>query len=341
VTAIADQLWTRGERRAWRWPGKLTPSEWSEANRMLPASVTSEPGPWRNERTPYLTGIMDAWVEPGVEEIVVIKAAQVGFSEAVRNIVGYCIDYDPGPALVVMPDSQSAGDLVDERFRPLLEATPAVARHMTARAWDVKRTALKLDTMSVYLGSANSSQSLKSRPIRFLFLEEPDEYPPMSGGGGDPISKAIKRLTTYAAKGRSRAMLGGTPTSRMGNTWRWWESCGHQRYFWVPCPSCNAAQILYWKNVHYLPRESAEDRQHHAARVMEAGVEGAWYECDRCKDRIIETQKAAMLVRGHWAGADGQRKAARRVGFKLPAMYSPWVSLAKMASEWIAAQSGA
>lgn len=316
---------------------------------MLPSHVTAEPGPWRNERTPYLAGIMDAICEPGVEEVVVIKAAQVGFSESLRNVLGFWIDHEPGPCLVVMPDQKSAEELITERVRPLMEFTPAVARHLTSRAWDVKKTAIRLDTMSIYVGWAGSSQALKSRPIRYLLLEEPDEYPAVSGSGGDPISKAMKRVTTYAAKGRARTIIGGTPTTRHGNTWRAWEACGDQRQYWVPCPSCGRYQRMVWKQVRWEPGLPNETRQQHAARILDTGA--AWYECEAeaCKARVPDAAKQAMLNRGVWAGmdqvvtGDGRvvgpaSRRSRRVGFSLPAMYSPWVSFAKLAAEWLEAQ---
>jgi phage terminase large subunit GpA-like protein len=340
--------WTTAERRAWKWPDAVKPSRWAEANRVLGRNVTVEPGPWRNERTPYLAGVMDAVAEPGVEEVVIVKAAQVGFSESLRNLLGFWIDHEPGPCLVVMPDQKSAEELIEERVKPLLTDTPAVARHVTSRAWDVKKSAIRLDTMSIYIGWAGSSQALKSRPIRYLLLEEPDEYPATSGTGGDPISKAMKRVTTYAAKGRARVVIGGTPTTRLGNTWRAWESCGDQRHFWCPCPQCGRYQRLYWKQVKYLDRADGETRKAHAARVLDAVDGGAWYECEDGKCRIAESQKIAMLRRGVWAGSDqavapdgrvvGPSQRHRRVGYCLPATYSPWVSFAKLAAEWIEAQ---
>lgn len=343
---MAESLWTPAERRAWQWPDALKPSQWAERHRILPSHVTAEPGPWRNERTPYLAGVMDAVSEPGVEEVVVIKAAQVGFSEALRNIIGFAIDHEPGPALIVMPDQKSAEELIEERIKPLLEFTPAVARHLTSRAWDVKKAAIRLDSMSLYLGWAGSSQALKSRPIRWLFLEEPDEYPASSGGGGDPISKAMKRVTTYAAKGRARVVIGGTPTTRQGNVWKAWASCGEQRHYWVPCPHCGKFQRLYWKQVRYEQARDGEGRTAHAARMLESGA--AWYECEHCRETVLEANKPAMLVRGVWAGSDqavtadgrvvGAVRRPRRVGFCLPATYSPWVSFARLASEWIEAQ---
>ena len=339
--------WTLAQRRAWKWPDNITVSEWAQANRMLPSHVTAEPGPWRNERTPYLAGIMDAIHEAGCEEVIVLKAAQVGFSEGLRNTIGYWIDHEPGPCLIVMPDQKSAEELIDERIKPLLEFTPAVARHVGVRAWDVKKASIKLDTMSIYIGWAGSSQALKSRPIRYLLLEEPDEYPHVSGAGGDPISKAMKRVTTYSAKGRARVIIGGTPTSRAGNTWKAWESCGDQRHYWVPCPHCGTYQRLIWTNVKYVERIDGEERQKHAARILDN--HGAWYECCKCTGKILDSQKTAMLNLGMWAGSDQvvspdgrivgtASKRTRRIGFSLPATYSPWVSFAKLAAEWIEAQ---
>ena len=341
-------IWSEGERRAFAWPAAVTPSQWAEEHRILPSHVTAEPGPWRGERTPYLAGITDAAAEPGVEEITVIKGAQLGFSECLRNLLGYWIDRDPGPCLVVMPDEKSALELIEERIKPLLEFTPAVARHRTSRAWDVKRASIRLDTMSVYVGWAGSSQAMKSRPIRYLLLEEPDEYPAISGAGGDPISKALKRVTTYT-KGRSRVVLGGTPTSRRGNTWKAWEACGDQRYFHVPCPHCGRYQQLLWKQVKWSQRAEGESQAQHAARVLDDGA--AWYDCANpdCGEAILEEDKPAMLRRGVWVGKGQSVNDAgqfcgptgrrfRKIGFHLPSTYSPWLSLAKLASEFIEAQ---
>lgn len=40
--------------------------------------VSSRPGRWKTATTPYLREIMDAFTDPEVEEIVVVKAAQTG-----------------------------------------------------------------------------------------------------------------------------------------------------------------------------------------------------------------------------------------------------------------------
>ena len=40
-------------------PADITVSQWADAQRILSGKASSEPGPWRTDRTPYLRQIMD------------------------------------------------------------------------------------------------------------------------------------------------------------------------------------------------------------------------------------------------------------------------------------------
>lgn len=51
---------------------------------------------------------MDAVNDPETEEIVVMSSAQVGKSEIVNNNIGYHIDYDPSPMLLMQPTLEMA-----------------------------------------------------------------------------------------------------------------------------------------------------------------------------------------------------------------------------------------
>ena len=58
---------------------RLTVSEWADTHRRLSPRASSEPGPWRTSRTPYLKEIMDCLSAGSpVERVVVMKGAQVG-----------------------------------------------------------------------------------------------------------------------------------------------------------------------------------------------------------------------------------------------------------------------
>ena len=54
-------------------------SDWADANMELPTGLSSEPGPWRTKRTPYLREILDH-LSPScsTEEVIVMKGTQLG-----------------------------------------------------------------------------------------------------------------------------------------------------------------------------------------------------------------------------------------------------------------------
>ncbi|MEM9111323.1 MAG: terminase gpA endonuclease subunit [Planctomycetota bacterium] len=297
----------------------------------MPRSMTASPGPWKNERTPYLVGLMDAIAEEGVEQVVFLKAVQVGFSESLRNVLGYWIDHDPGPVLLVMPSEQSARELVDERIRPLLSETPRLREYVSRDKEDNKVHHTRLSSMSVFIGWAGSPQALASRPIRYIVFDEVDKYPPFAGKEADPISLGMKRLTTYGTK--AKAFIGSTPTTRVGAIWQAWEKCTQQRHFHVPCPHCGEKQVLRWDRVKFPEAEGAESRQARAERI-EAG-ELARYECEHCGSEWTNAEKNTAVRKGEWASNGG---SPRRVGFHLNSIYSPWVSISTLAAEFLRAK---
>ena len=101
-------------------PEKLTVSQWADQNRIIPSGTSNQPGRWKTEKTPYLKGIMDAFSDDRIEEIVFIKSTQVGGTEAILNIIGYIIDQDPASTLVVYPSEVLAEDISKNRIQPML-----------------------------------------------------------------------------------------------------------------------------------------------------------------------------------------------------------------------------
>lgn len=320
------------------------PSEWAEQNRTLSPEESDEPGPYTFDRTPYWRDVCD-WFVKSVEEITVLKGAQVGYSELIRNITGYCIDVDPGPTMFLMSDQKSAEDFRIERLEPLITNTEAIKAHVSPKRKHNTKHRIRFRFMSLFMAWAGSSAGVKSRPIRFLFCEEPDEFPPFSSTGGDPLAKADKRLTVAKSKGRARKVIGGTPTTRRGNVWKSWEMCTAKMHFWVPCPHCNGYQELHWKGVKW-PESDEPDRKKRAEKIKTESL--AYYECEHCQKEIHDHQKPPMLRRGLWASEDqvvtrdgrvvGPAVTAKRVGFFLPSTYSPWVSFSQLAEEWLNAQ---
>lgn len=324
-------------------PRRQRPSEWAAEHRVLQTKDSSEPGPWSNLRAPYLTAIMDACGDPEVSDVVVPKAAQVGLSEVMRNVLAYWIANDPGPALWVMPDETSAKGVMAEKLLPMIQATPALAGHLTDRKHDAGATKILLDHMEIHCAWATSPQSLASRPKRYVINDEVDKFPTWSGDESDPVALGNKRRTTFGH--RSKGALLSTPTTRAGAIWKAWEACPVRLRYHIPCPHCGEFGAPSWSQVRWpadLPGTRAEQ-----ASAIEVGAL-AWYHCARCGARIEERQRESMVARGVWA-ADGcetvakdgtlvgERPKSRRIGFHVPALISPWVSWSQMAAEFVAA----
>jgi phage terminase large subunit GpA-like protein len=310
-------------------PPPLKPSEWAEAYRFLPPEGNAEPGRFRFERTPYMRGVVDAIHDVGVQEIVIVAGTQVGKTTALESLLGYWVDNDPGPTLIVKPSEADVGEYIKERIRPLIDSS--LSQHASQSRDDNTLRSIKLDTMPMYFGWAGSPGSLASRPCRYLLLDEVDKYPPFAGREADPVSLAKERLATFLH--RARVVMTSTPTTREGAIWQAWESCGDQRYYFVPCPHCGESQRLVWGQVKW-PRLAIEDPIKRGDAIENDRL--AWYECGKCRGRIEESHKVKMLLAGEWVGGGSK---SPRVGFHLNSLYSPWRTFAAMAAEFIRAEN--
>lgn len=325
-------------RRAWRAvrqvlaercraPSQLTVSEWSDQYRILPTTSAS-PGRWRTSRAPYLRGIMDACSDIEIERVVLKKAAQIGYSELLLNVLGYYIDQDPAPILLVQISTGEAEKFSKERVAPLIADTPRLRTKVSApKSRDSNNTIDAKRFPGGHLGivGANAPTGLRSRPRRVILFDEVDGYPPSAGDEGDPIELAVKRTTTYW---NAFILMGSTPTlaefSRIDNAL---QECDEVRKYHVPCPHCGVEQVLTWSNVRWEKSVGEDGTKRHLP-------ETAHYQCERCSEKIEERHRAAMLEAGRWI-ADEPVDRPRRVGFHISALYPTWVRWETLAREYL------
>lgn len=325
-------FWSEIERRAWQRPKAITVSEWADANRYLDALTSAEPGQWMTDRTPYLKGIMDAFVDPMVEEITIMASTQVGKTESMFNMLGFAIDQDPAPTLWVMPREPDARGISADRIEPMIKLSPALDLHVTENEDDITRLEIKLDRMVIYFAGANSPAALAQKPIRYLFLDETDKYPRFSGREADPIKLATERTRTFWNR---KIVKCSTPTTRDGYIFREYERTDKCRYF-VPCPHCGHYQSLIFSQLKW------PDEERNPEAIKDGKV--AWYECIGCKQKIRDIDKHKMMLEGLWA-PEGTRIDSGRVkdkisqatkkGFWINALYSPWITFSEIAAEFL------
>lgn len=300
----------------------LSVSEWADKHRILSGKASAEPGPWRTSRTPFLKEIMNKLsTDDPTEEIVFMKGAQVGGTECGNNWLGYIIDHNPAPTMIVQPTVELAKRNSKQRIAPLIEECPNLTSKVKeARARDSGNTVLAKEFPGgiLVMAGANSGVGLRSLPAKNLFLDEIDAYPDDVGGEGDPVSLARARSRTFT---RRKIFKVSTPLiegrSRVENSYK----NSDQRKFNVPCPRCGTLQWLKWSQVKWEKDKPA----------------GAWYECESCHGKIENWEKTKMLEAGIWVKDNPESKIA---GFHLSSLYSPvgWASWGELAELWVEAK---
>src|SRR5215469_8723821 len=145
-------------------PSKLRLSEWADRYRVLSSESSAEPAQWVTDKAPYERDIMNAISDPLVPRVCVQKASQVGVTDcAIVNPVGFHIDQDPCPILVVQPTIEMAEAFSTDRLAPLLRDSPRLRGKVSEpRARDSTNTLRRKGFKGgfVVLGGANSPASL-------------------------------------------------------------------------------------------------------------------------------------------------------------------------------------
>lgn len=316
--------------RAVKPPPELTVSEWANRNRYLAASSAAEPGRWRTDRVPFMREIMDCLSAGSpVQDVCLMKGAQVAGSESGNNWIGYIIDQDPGPTMMVQPTVETAKNYSQKRIAPMVSSSPALRTKVNdSRSRDSGNKTLSKEFPGGFLiiTGANSAAGLRSNPIKNLFLDEIDAYLPDVDGEGDPVDLAFARTRTFAMR---KVFKISTPTISGQSRIEAEYSATDQRHYFVPCPHCEHMHILEWRNF-IIPKDE----------VGQMVPDEAFMACPECGGKLEEHHKTWMLANGKWRATAPQHAHPRKRGYHLSALYSPMgiFAWADCAEEWRKAQ---
>jgi phage terminase large subunit GpA-like protein len=262
---------------------------------------------------------MDAACDPIVREVVVMKSSQIGWTEIVNNTIGYHVDREPAPILLLQPTLEMAEAWSKDRLSPMLRDTPCLRDKVAdPRSRDSGNTLLHKRFLGGHLTivGANSPSGLASRPIRVLLCDEVDRFPLSAGTEGDPINLAVRRTATFLNR---KILMGSTPTIKGASRIEAAFEQSDQRFYFVPCPHCGEFQRLVWSQVKW-PDEHPEE---------------ACYACVHCGAVLTDADKPEMLRAGEWRG---QKPFNGVAGFHISELYSPWSTWPEMAAAFIRAK---
>jgi phage terminase large subunit GpA-like protein len=280
--------------------------------------------------------VMRAISDPDVDEVWAVMASQVSKSESlVWNPVGYVIDHDPGPILIVEPREADATHNSKTRLAPMIRETPRLAQKITpSKSRDSSNTLLEKHFSAgfVRLAGANVPSGLAGDPIRWLFLNEVSRFPKTAGAEGDPVGIARKRQQTFPD---AKLLANSSPTDEGDCRITAGFEDTDQRYYHVPCPMCGFEQRLVWT------RKDEKDRPVTGPGGVkwEHDEEGnplpetAKYQCESCAELWSEGQRHHAVSRGRWIAT---KPFTGKAGFHLNGLYAPWarMSLPSLVQEW-------
>src|SRR5471032_2770467 len=310
-------------------PEPMSLSQWANTYAVLSKETSAQTGRFRSFG--YQDGMMDAITDPLVTQVSVMKSARVGYTKILDHVVGYYLQHDPSPILVVQPRVEDAEDYSKTEIAPMLRDTPVLAAIAgNSKAKDSNQTILKkqfLNGSNLTLVGANSPGGFRRITCRVILFDEVDGYP--SGGAGtegDQIALGIKRSETFWNR---KIVLGSTPTvkgiSRIEKAYG--ES--DQRKYNVPCPHCGEFQVLEWGSPD-TPYGMKWDKDENGVGIPDS----VFYVCKASGCVIRESDKDEMVARGEWRAT---KPFTGHAGFHIWAAYSLFVNAAwhKLVAEWL------
>jgi len=298
-------------------------SEWAAAKRRLSRKGSAIPGAWSNTINPLQVEVMDCFsARSPVHEAVALFPIQFGKSEIETNILGYTMEENPQPLMVVLPGEVSMNKWIDQKLNPLIDETPSLQRVLTSiasRESSNRRAFKDFRGGQLYIEHAGNPVRLKSTSVGMVLVDEFSSFANALKTGDDPDAMLDGRTSAFPSTYKRFKV--GTPESKGScRLTDLWEKSDQRRWHW-PCPDCGHEQPFEWRGLHWTP-----------------DAQRCWYACRACGVVIEEHQKTELIARGRWVAAHPDRKLR---GYHANCLYYPmglgprWIELVRM---WLDAQ---
>lgn len=211
-------------------------------------------------------------------------ASQTGKTEIGNNVIGFFVQAEPAPILIVQPTVELAEAWSKERLDPMVRDTPCLRERVKdPRSRDSGNTILRktFPGGNLVVVGANAPSGLAGRPRRVLFFDEIDRAPASAGKEGDPLALAIRRTDSFH---NAVVLVTSTPTTKEESRIEKEFLASDQRRWFCPCPKCGEHQTMKWSQVQWDKDEP----------------ETARYICEHCSEALTDADRIAMVRKGEW-----------------------------------------
>ena len=274
----------------------VTPSRWAESYRMMgmpfPGLFTFDHHPW--SKAPH---------DCDAPEIVIQKAAQMGFTEVGLNKTFFNLDVLGNSVLYILPASKpDAADFANSRFDPALESS----EHLRAMFTDTKNIGHKrAGHASLFIRGSRSKSQLKSVPVSLIVMDEIDEF----------VQKHIALAEERVSGQKTHQIMKiSTPTTAgVGINLAFRNST--MEHFFFKCPHCGKLTELLFPECIEIATEDFTNIK----------IKDTFYKCKECNGRLEHEEKVHWMKDGIWVPQKPDRMS---VGYHVNQMYSmvlePW-----------------
>lgn len=333
--------------------------QWAEDKAVIPATTGQPlPGKYRLENGPVMGAVQDAFTDDEVREMTLLIGAQVGKSRSIWNMIGWIIDWAPGPVTMAYPDDETAQTKMEEDFLPGWAATPSISGKIMPDEKVGKRDKGRKWRYTFPGGwirfvSTRSNTRVKASPSQYFFIDEHAEVIEMGNGNVDMAGFVRQRQFANPKFVRASTPKGSSKTCP--TTKAYLKS--DMRKPFVFCPKCGFDHLMEWENVQF-PRLENGSKTH----------KGAWYQCPNpsCNYEMGDAVRGLMIDAHQWrqtaihecCGAKWDPMETRNwdengihrcptckaprskehSGFWASALYSKTAGLEEMARQWLLAE---
>lgn len=324
MTDLLEATIARARSRL-RPPPRQPLSTWIEQNLRLPEGLAARPGPvhlW-----PFQRGIADAISDPEIERVTVKKCVRVGYTTLLTGTLASFIANEPAPLLLLLPTDDDCRDYVVSDMEPIFEASPVVAKALTADVDETGRNTIRHRRFpggSLKVVAGRSPRNLRRHTVRVLLVDEEDGIEVTDEG--DAVDLAIKRTLSFPNR---KIIRGSTPTDADTSTICREYEVSDRRVYEIQCVECEEFAEPRWEQVEW---EKERDAQ---GVVVRHRPETAAWACPHCGVLVPERRKVEMVSNGRWRAT--RPEVQGHAGFALSALISPHAnaSWAALAAEFI------
>lgn len=290
-TNVAESLKSKTINRCSRWVEKVR-------------FIGEPPAPYSFYKYPWLYDLHN----DDTQEIVIMKGAQLGFTEYALNRTLFALDQIRVNVLYALPNERpDAMGFSKGRINPAADLSPYIEGLFAISRGEGHK--ITKHSKNLYIRGARSRICFKQIDVGLVVLDELDE-----------MTDEAVNLARYRLAGQDRfkqlIMLSTPHIDETGIHKQFLETT--QNHFFFPCPSCGKQIELTYPKCIKITSEDPTDPK----------VADSYYCCPECESKIDHENKAEYLNQGAWVPAFPNRNVN---GYTINQLYSPTVSPMELA----------